>query len=257
MEFSCSCGWCSLMSKRHAYKKFVTHQSISSPTLAVTNLDSTTHTSLQWIPPPHGSSVKLNCDAAFKNLSAAFGIVARDLTGLLHFALGNRCHAISPLHTEIIAVHSTCSLAFNHGCFNAIINSDSQIAISLSSLNMSSPWSLATLVDGMAFASKTVNNSIFKSFLEKEKLSCLDFFDWYRNLRIVLTAADLLTYLELPIPAAPIPATPGQQIPADDLVAHTRWVKASNEIEFIMLVSMNPELQKNLEHFADLTCFGI
>ncbi|GJT88262.1 reverse transcriptase [Tanacetum coccineum] len=93
------------------------------------------------------SSVKLNCDAAFKNSSAAFGIVARDSAGLLRYVIGNRCHAVSPLHAEIIAIHAACLLASNHGWFNAIVESDSQIAISLSSLDMSPPWSLAAVVE--------------------------------------------------------------------------------------------------------------
>ncbi|GJR42936.1 reverse transcriptase [Tanacetum coccineum] len=96
---------------------------------------------------PHGFSVKLNCDAAFENSSAAFGIVARDCAGLLRYVIGNRCRAVSLLHAEIIAVHFACSLVFNHGCFNAIVESDSQIAISLSSLDTSPPWSLAALVE--------------------------------------------------------------------------------------------------------------
>ncbi|GKE62673.1 hypothetical protein Tco_1513040 [Tanacetum coccineum] len=66
-------------------------------------------------------------------------------------------------------------------------------------------------------------------------------------MRIVLTDEDKLTYLERPIPAAPIP---GQQIPPYALAAHTHWVKASKEITCLMLVSMTPELQKNLEHFV-------
>ncbi|GJV56449.1 receptor-like protein kinase HERK 1 [Tanacetum coccineum] len=49
---------------------------------------------------------QLNCDAAFKNSSAAFGIVARDSVGLFRYVIGNRCRAVSPLHAEIIAVHS-------------------------------------------------------------------------------------------------------------------------------------------------------
>ncbi|GJY70731.1 hypothetical protein Tco_0474434 [Tanacetum coccineum] len=67
---------------------------------------------------------------------------------------------------------------------------------------------------------------------------------------IVLTAEDKLTYLEHPIPDASIPAHPGQQIPIDVLTAHTNWVKVSKEIACLMLVSMMPELQKNLEHFV-------
>ncbi|GKE66601.1 reverse transcriptase, partial [Tanacetum coccineum] len=83
---------------------------------------------------PHGCSVKLNCDAAFKDSSAAFGIVVQDSTGCLCYVLGNRCDAISPIHAEIIAVHSACSLAYNRGWLNAIVESYSQVAISLSSL---------------------------------------------------------------------------------------------------------------------------
>nr|GEX02424.1 reverse transcriptase [Tanacetum cinerariifolium] len=80
------------------------------------------------IPPPillhggylHGSSVKLNCNAAFKNSSAIFGIVACDSTWLL--------------------------------CY--IIESDSQIDISLSSLDMSPPWSLDALVEDIHLRKK-------------------------------------------------------------------------------------------------------
>nr|GEZ82491.1 hypothetical protein [Tanacetum cinerariifolium] len=142
----------SVYAQLNDYQKFVTHQSISAlpyrpPTL---------------IPPhtllhsgyPHDSSVKLNCDDAFKNLSAAFGIVTCDSTGLLSYSLGNRWHDMFPLHAKIIAVHYACSLAFNHGCFNAIVESDSQIAISLSSLDMPLPWSLADLVDDIRLWAK-------------------------------------------------------------------------------------------------------
>ncbi|GKG60022.1 hypothetical protein Tco_0609686, partial [Tanacetum coccineum] len=55
-----------------------------------------------------GCSVKLNCDAAFKDSNVTFGIVVRDSTCCLRYVLGNRCHAISPIHAEIIAVHSAC-----------------------------------------------------------------------------------------------------------------------------------------------------
>ncbi|GJX49896.1 hypothetical protein Tco_0276741 [Tanacetum coccineum] len=64
---------------------------------------------------PHGLSVKLNCDAAFKCSKAAFGIVVRDSTGYLRYVLGKPCYVISPLHAEIIAVHYACSLASDRG----------------------------------------------------------------------------------------------------------------------------------------------
>ncbi|GJU91863.1 reverse transcriptase [Tanacetum coccineum] len=97
--------------------------------------------------PPNVCSVKLNCDAAFKDSKDAFGIVVRDSTGCLRYVLGNCCHAISPTHVEIIAVHSACSLVFNRGWLNAIVESLSQVAIALSSLESPPPWSLAALVD--------------------------------------------------------------------------------------------------------------
>ncbi|GKB47588.1 reverse transcriptase [Tanacetum coccineum] len=101
--------------------------------------------------------MKLNYDAAFKNSSAAFGIVARDSTGLLCYALGNRCDVISPFYAKIIVVHSACSLAFNHGWFNAIMESDSQITIYLSYLDMSPLWSLAALVDDILLWAKDMH----------------------------------------------------------------------------------------------------
>ncbi|PWA38250.1 zinc finger, CCHC-type [Artemisia annua] len=97
---------------------------------------------------------------------------------------------------------------------------------------------------------QSVNNSIFRCFLEKEKLTRSNFLDWYRNLRNILTAEDTLTYVEHPIPATPVPPTPDQQVPDDVLIAHAQWGKASKDIACLMLISMTPELQKNMEHFG-------
>ncbi|GJX87133.1 hypothetical protein Tco_0339147 [Tanacetum coccineum] len=69
-----------------------------------------------------------------------------------------------------------------------------------------------------------------RSFFEKEKLYGPNFIDWYRNLRIAISAKDKLTYLEHHIPAAP-----GQQLLLYALVAHNRWLKASKEIACLML----------------------
>nr|GEZ58102.1 hypothetical protein [Tanacetum cinerariifolium] len=54
------------------------------------------------------------------------------------------------------------------------------------------------------------NNSVFRSFFEKQKLTGPNFIDWYRQLRLVLLIEDKENYLEHPIPAAPV-APPGQQ----------------------------------------------
>ncbi|GJS45099.1 ribonuclease H-like domain-containing protein [Tanacetum coccineum] len=65
-----------------------------------------------------------------------------------------------------------------------------------------------------------VNNSVFKGFFEKQKLSGPNFIDWYRQLRIVRSVEDKLNYLEHPIPAAPVPAQAGQQVAPKALATH-------------------------------------
>nr|GEW39217.1 hypothetical protein [Tanacetum cinerariifolium] len=98
-------------------------------------------------------------------------------------------------------------------------------------------------------ATTVVNNSLFRMFFEKQKLTGLNFMDWYRNLRIVLSVEDKLPYLEQPIPALPVlPA--GQVTPSDVLAAHSAWVKASKKIDGLMLMTMNPEIQKTMEHLG-------
>ncbi|GKE04924.1 hypothetical protein Tco_1396942 [Tanacetum coccineum] len=73
--------------------------------------------------------------------------------------------------------------------------------------------------------------------------------EWYRNLRIVLSVEDKLSFLEQPIPAMPVlPA--GQVLSSDVLNTHTAWVKASKEIAGLMLMTIDPDIQKNLEHLG-------
>ncbi|GKA27275.1 kinase-like domain, phloem protein 2-like protein, partial [Tanacetum coccineum] len=69
----------------------------------------------------------------------------------------------------------------------------------------------------------------------------------YRQLRIVLSAEDKLNNLELPIPAAPVPAVVGQQVPPETLAAQAAWVKGQKEIVVLILKTMEPDLQRNLE----------
>ncbi|GJS39881.1 hypothetical protein Tco_0564924 [Tanacetum coccineum] len=70
-----------------------------------------------------------------------------------------------------------------------------------------------------------VTNSVFRGFLEKQKLSGPNFINWYRQLRIVLSVMDKLDYIEQPIPPAPVPAQVGQQVPPEALATHAAWVK--------------------------------
>nr|GFC54764.1 zinc finger, CCHC-type [Tanacetum cinerariifolium] len=92
-----------------------------------------------------------------------------------------------------------------------------------------------------------VNNSVFRGFFEKHKLTGPNFIEWYRQLRIVLSAEDKLKYLELPIHVAPVTAVAGQQVPPETLAAHAAWVKGQKEIVVLMLMTMEPDLQQNLE----------
>nr|GEV27657.1 hypothetical protein [Tanacetum cinerariifolium] len=48
----------------------------------------------------------------------------------------------------------------------------------------------------------STNNSVFRDFFEKQKLTGPNFIDWYRQFRIVLSIEDKLNYLEQPIPPA-------------------------------------------------------
>ncbi|GJS17910.1 hypothetical protein Tco_0412382 [Tanacetum coccineum] len=94
-----------------------------------------------------------------------------------------------------------------------------------------------------------VNNSVFRAFFEKQRLTGPNFIDWYRNLRIVLLVEDRLPSLEQPIPAMPVPPA-GQVLPPDVLATHSAWVKASKEIAGLMLMTMDPDIQKNLEQLG-------
>nr|GEU51822.1 hypothetical protein [Tanacetum cinerariifolium] len=66
------------------------------------------------------------------------------------------------------------------------------------------------------------------------------------RLMIVLSIEDKLNYLEQPIPPVPV-AHAGQRVAPEILAAHTAWVKGSKEIAGLMLMTMEPEIQRNLE----------
>ncbi|GKE17477.1 zinc finger, CCHC-type containing protein, partial [Tanacetum coccineum] len=91
---------------------------------------------------------------------------------------------------------------------------------------------------------------VFRGFFEKQKLTGPNFIDWYRKLRIVLSVEDKLDYLERPIPPAPVLAQAGQQVASEALAAHTAWVKGSKEIAGLMRMTMEPDIQRNLENLS-------
>ncbi|GJW87643.1 hypothetical protein Tco_0162983 [Tanacetum coccineum] len=90
-------------------------------------------------------------------------------------------------------------------------------------------------------ANQTTNNNSIRSILDKEKLNGSNHLDWYRNLRIVLRNEQKLHHLEEALPEAP-PATTTVAVNA-----YTRRVAEQQEVACLMLVSMTPEIQKNLE----------
>nr|GEW46083.1 retrotransposon protein, putative, Ty1-copia subclass [Tanacetum cinerariifolium] len=103
-----------------------------------------------------------------------------------------------------------------------------------------------TLVASFVMTTSSANNSVFRGFFVKQKLIGPNFIDWYQQLRIVLSIEDTLNYLEQPIPPAPVvPA--GQHVAPDILAAHNAWIKGSKEIAGLMLMPMEPDIQRNLE----------
>ncbi|GKE95011.1 hypothetical protein Tco_1579866 [Tanacetum coccineum] len=56
-----------------------------------------------------------------------------------------------------------------------------------------------------------------------------------------------MNYLEQPIPSAPV-ALEGQLVAPEITAAHTAWIKGSREIDALMLMTMKPEIQRNLEN---------
>ncbi|GJY08993.1 hypothetical protein Tco_0377178, partial [Tanacetum coccineum] len=67
----------------------------------------------------------------------------------------------------------------------------------------------------------SANNSAFRGFFEKQKLTGPNFIDWYRQLRIVLSIEDKLNYLEQPLPPALV-ALEGQQVALEIITAYNQ-----------------------------------
>ncbi|GKA62556.1 hypothetical protein Tco_0762075 [Tanacetum coccineum] len=72
---------------------------------------------------------------------------------------------------------------------------------------------------GSKMTTSSANNSVFRGFFEKQKLTGPNFIDLYRQLRIVLSIEDKLNYLEQPLPLAPV-ASEGQQVDPKIIAAH-------------------------------------
>ncbi|GKF08682.1 hypothetical protein Tco_0042906, partial [Tanacetum coccineum] len=56
-----------------------------------------------------------------------------------------------------------------------------------------------------------------------------------------------LNHLEQPLPPVPV-ASEGQQVAPEIIATHTSWIKGSKEIGGLMLMTMELEIQRNLEN---------
>ncbi|GJY54317.1 hypothetical protein Tco_0445981 [Tanacetum coccineum] len=98
--------------------------------------------------------------------------------------------------------------------------------------------------DGMVVAAQNTNNTTIRSILQQEKLTGPNFTNWYRNLRNILRFEGKLAHLEQPLIPLPLHAAP-------QAVRDTYKVlfDAQNEVACLMLGSMSPELQRDLENY--------
>ncbi|GJY98912.1 putative reverse transcriptase domain-containing protein [Tanacetum coccineum] len=106
------------------------------------------------------------------------------------------------------------------------------------------------LVDLIRMTTSVGNNSVFRSFFEKQKLTGPNFIDWYIQLRLVLSTEDKEKYMEQPILVAPVTAALDQPIPPQALATYNEWVKNQKEIDVMMLLTMYLEIQRNLAHLG-------
>ena len=91
----------------------------------------------------------------------------------------------------------------------------------------------------------SISNFCLKGLLEKDKLTGLNFMDWFRNLRIVLNMEQKLRAIEEPLPNAPDEGA--------NRAAHTDYnkrKKESDEVACLMLATMVPDIQKNMENLG-------
>ncbi|GJU44312.1 hypothetical protein Tco_1201578 [Tanacetum coccineum] len=97
----------------------------------------------------------------------------------------------------------------------------------------------------MVAAAQNTNNSTIRSSLLAKKLTGSNFTNWYRNLRIVLRYEKKLKFVEQPIGPAPDPETADP----DTIDKYYESVNLEQEVAWIMLSSMSPDLQRTLEKY--------
>ncbi|GJW78140.1 hypothetical protein Tco_0139822 [Tanacetum coccineum] len=97
----------------------------------------------------------------------------------------------------------------------------------------------------MAHPAQTINHSAFRSMFEREKLSENNFNDWFRQLKQVLRVEKKMYVIEQPIPPAP-----AVDFAANVLAEWNAVYDAHNEVSYLMLGSMTPELHRQFENYS-------
>nr|GEU55963.1 putative harbinger transposase-derived nuclease domain-containing protein [Tanacetum cinerariifolium] len=77
----------------------------------------------------------------------AVGVIARDFRGSILLCSGEIWCASDPLMAKFLAIRSACHLAISQGWQNAIIESDSKLAVSFASSEADPPWIVAAIID--------------------------------------------------------------------------------------------------------------
>ena len=92
-------------------------------------------------------------------------------------------------------------------------------------------------------ASNNTSTFTMRYVLEKEKLNGTNFLDWSRNLRIVLKQERKMYVLCNEIPNEP----PANNAPRSERDAYSNHLNDSLDVTYLMLTTMNSELQKQFE----------
>ncbi|GKB88070.1 hypothetical protein Tco_0960342, partial [Tanacetum coccineum] len=90
---------------------------------------------------------------------------------------------------------------------------------------------------------QNINHLAFRSMFEREKLSGLNFNDWFRSLKLILRVEKKMFVIENLIPPAHA-ADSTAQVLADWNAVYD----AHNEFACLMLESMTPELRRQFEN---------
>ncbi|GJV26038.1 hypothetical protein Tco_1378733 [Tanacetum coccineum] len=97
----------------------------------------------------------------------------------------------------------------------------------------------------MADAAQNTNNTTIRSILLAEELTGLNFTNWYRNIRIVPRYEKKIKFVEQPTRLVPDLETADP----DTIDKYYKTVNLEQEVTCLMLSSMSPDLQMNLEKY--------